>query len=99
MRNSKFVDGFLFVFLHPVIFMMIIALIAKLLWRSSGGEEETIAVANENSRLLSSKEEALFSSYGTSNEDDRYCLESGKFTFSFLAQFTLDSYALINFYL
>ncbi|XP_075512695.1 E3 ubiquitin-protein ligase APD1 [Primulina tabacum] len=61
-----------------VIFMMIIALIVKLLWRSNGGEEETITVANENSRLLSSKKEALFSSYGTNSEDDRYCLESGK---------------------
>ncbi|XP_073298390.1 E3 ubiquitin-protein ligase APD2 [Primulina huaijiensis] len=61
-----------------VIFLMIIALIVKLLWRSNGDEEETITVANENSILLSSKKEALFSSYGTNSEDDRYCLESGK---------------------
>lgn len=63
------------------LFMLIIALIVKLLWKSNGdeeGEDGAIVRANENSRLLSSKEEALFPSYGTSTEDDRYCLESGE---------------------
>ncbi|XP_073128797.1 E3 ubiquitin-protein ligase APD1 [Henckelia pumila] len=65
------------------LFMLIIALIVKLLRKSNGdeeGEDGGIVGANESSRLiLSSKEEALFPSYGTSTEeDDRYCLESGK---------------------
>lgn len=57
------------------VFLMVIALIVKLMWScdeeeaGAGGEA---ARATENSRLLS-KEEAVFTSYGTSGED----LESG----------------------
>lgn len=65
-----------------VLFMLIIALIVKLLRKSNGDDEEgedgAIVKANENSRLLSSNEEVLFPSYGTSTEEDRYCLESGE---------------------
>ncbi|KAI3451963.1 hypothetical protein Pfo_008628 [Paulownia fortunei] len=58
------------------IFLMIIALIVKLLWNvdgdNGGGEEAT---ATENSTLLFPKDQqVLYSSYGTSEED----LESGK---------------------
>ncbi|KAI3451962.1 hypothetical protein Pfo_008627 [Paulownia fortunei] len=70
----EFAMRFAFYAALTAIFLMIIALIVKLMWNCDGDEASGEAArATESTRLLLPKEEVVVSTYGTSGKD----LESG----------------------